>query len=113
MRSLRRPGATGCVYTRATVRTVHRIGIRELRNHTARAVRRAMGGERIVITVDGVPAAQLGPLNDGSAPAALDDLVAAGLVRPPLAASAPIAPTPVAAPPGPSSTEILREHRDP
>jgi prevent-host-death family protein len=91
---------------------MERIGIRELRNHTARAVRRAMGGERIVITVDGAPAAQLGPLNDGSAAATLDDLVAAGLVRPPLATSAAKPPAPVPAPPGPTSTEILREHRD-
>lgn len=91
---------------------MHRIGIRELRNATSRVVRRAMGGERIVITIDGVPAAQLGPLNDGTAPASIEDLVSAGLLRPPQATSAPPPADPAPAPPGPTSTEILREHRD-
>ena len=41
---------------------MERVGIRELRNNVAAVVRRAGAGERIVVTVDGVPAAQLGPL---------------------------------------------------
>ena len=42
---------------------MERLGIRELRNQTAAAVRRAGAGERIVVTVDGRPVAQLGPLD--------------------------------------------------
>jgi prevent-host-death family protein len=61
---------------------VERVGIRELRNNVAAVVRRASRGERVIVTVDGVPAAQLGPL-DAAAAVTLDDLVAAGLVRPP------------------------------
>ena len=59
-----------------------RLGVRELRNNVAAVLRRAGAGERIVVTVDGVPAAQIGPLE---APAAttVGDLVAAGLARPP------------------------------
>ncbi len=58
-----------------------RLGIRALRNATADAVRRAGAGERIVITVDGQPVAQLGPLDPGAtADLTLDDLVARGLV---------------------------------
>jgi prevent-host-death family protein len=38
------------------------VGIRELRGDLATAVRRAEAGERIVITIGGRPAAQLGPL---------------------------------------------------
>lgn len=91
---------------------MHRIGIRELRNGTSRVVRRAMGGERIVITIDGVPAAQLGPLNDGTAAASVEDLVSAGLLRTPQATSAPRPAAPIPAPPGQTSTDILREHRD-
>ncbi len=59
------------------------VGIRELRNTVSALVRRAGQGERIVVTVDGEPVAQLGPLGpDGGGPT-LDDLAAAGLVTPP------------------------------
>lgn len=61
-----------------------RLGIRELRNATADAVRRAGNGERIVITVDGRPVAQLGPLQpDGADDCTLDDLVARGAILAP------------------------------
>lgn len=61
-----------------------RVGIRELRNNVAAVVRRAAAGDRIVVTVDGVPAAQLGPLAPGGPGAlTLDDLIAAGLALPP------------------------------
>ena len=56
--------------------------MRELRNDIAAVLRRAGAGERIVVTVDGVPAAQLGPLEPTGEPT-LDDLVATGLVDPP------------------------------
>lgn len=72
-----------------------------------------MAGERIVITVNGMPAAQLGPLNAGSTAATIDDLVAAGLVRRPQTASP--APRPVPVPPprrSETTTEILRRHRE-
>jgi prevent-host-death family protein len=57
-----------------------RLGIRELRNQTAAAVRRAEAGERIVITVAGRPAAQLGPLDPLDGQPSLEDLAARGLV---------------------------------
>jgi antitoxin (DNA-binding transcriptional repressor) of toxin-antitoxin stability system len=56
-----------------------RLGIRELRNSTAAAVRRAGAGERIVITVDGRAVAQLGPLEPSAEPS-LEDLAARGLL---------------------------------
>jgi prevent-host-death family protein len=59
-----------------------RVGIRELRNSVAAVVRRAGAGERIIVTVDGLPVAQLGPL-DAPTAATVDDLVAAGLAHPP------------------------------
>lgn len=58
------------------------IGIRELRRDLASLVRRAAAGEAVVVTVNGRPAAVLGPLGD-TAPGGLDDLVARGLVQPP------------------------------
>jgi len=68
-----------------------RVGIRELRNQVAAVVRRAGAGERIVVTVDGKPVAQLGPL-DAPAGATLDDLLAAGLAVPPGRRDRPPAP---------------------
>jgi len=58
------------------------VGVRELRNQVAAVLRRAEAGERIVVTVDGRPVAQLGPLTAPGAPT-LADLAAAGLVEPP------------------------------
>jgi prevent-host-death family protein len=75
------------------VRPVERVGIRELRNNVAAVVRRAAGGERVVVTVDGVPAAQLGPLEAPAAPT-VDDLIATGLVLPPGRRDRPPAPAP-------------------
>ncbi|MEO9224062.1 MAG: type II toxin-antitoxin system prevent-host-death family antitoxin [Acidimicrobiales bacterium] len=60
-----------------------RLGIRNLRNQTTAAVRRAGAGERIVVTVDGRPIAQLGPLEATGGPATLADLAARGLVLAP------------------------------
>ena len=54
--------------------------MRDLRNQTAAAVRRAGAGERIVVTVDGRPLAQLGPLDPLASSATLDDLVSRGLL---------------------------------
>ena len=54
------------------------LPIRRLRAELAAAVRRAGAGERVVITVGGRPAAQLGPLDVGSPD--LDRLVASGAV---------------------------------
>ena len=87
------------------------IGVRELRNHTSAAIRRAMAGERIVITIDGVPAAQLGPLNSGHAPTTIADLIASGRLQ------APRTRLPLAHPPrrvtaDRSSADLLREQRE-
>jgi prevent-host-death family protein len=70
---------------------VEGVGVRELRNNVAAVVRRASRGERVVVTVDGVPVAQLGPL-EAAPRVTLDDLVAAGLVDPPARRDRPPAP---------------------
>ena len=59
-----------------------RVGIRQLRNEVSGLVQRAAAGERIVITVDGRPTAQLGPLGSTDRPS-LDDLAVAGLIDAP------------------------------
>lgn len=74
-----------------------RVGVRELRNQVAAVVRRAGAGERIIVTVDGEPVAQLGPLEPSGEPT-IDDLAAAGLVRLPGRADRPLAPAPFGVP---------------
>ena len=59
---------------------MEQVGIRELRNQTASAVRRAGAGERIIITVDGRPVAQLGPLEPTDGEPTLADLISRGLL---------------------------------
>jgi prevent-host-death family protein len=74
--------ATVDEYTCVRFTVVEHIGIRELRAGLAGAVRAAGAGERVVVTVDGRPVAQLGPLEPAGAPS-LEELAAAGLLEPP------------------------------
>jgi len=60
--------------------SVERVGIRELRANLAALVDQAADGERVVITVNGRPVAQLGPLDPGPGTLSLEDLAARGLV---------------------------------
>jgi prevent-host-death family protein len=87
-----------------------RLGIRELRADLAAMVRRAGAGERIVVTVDGAPVAQLAPLAP-TGPATLADLVAAGAVRAPRRRDRPPAPEPALVPVDIRPTDALEEIR--
>lgn len=55
--------------------------MRELRGELATIVRRAGAGERLVITVDGNPVAQLGPLDPVDGEVTIEDLATRGLVE--------------------------------
>lgn len=70
---------------------MEQIGVRALRADLAARVRQAADGERVVITVDGRPVAQLAPLEPHGAPT-LAELAAAGLVEPPRRADRPPPP---------------------
>lgn len=56
------------------------VGIRELRSQLAAMTRRAASGQRIVVTVDGEPVAQLGPLDPIDGHPSLADLSSRGLL---------------------------------
>ena len=86
-----------------------RVGIRELRNDVAAVVRRAAAGERIVVTVNDLPVAQLGPLEPVGSPS-IDDLVAAGAVVAPRRA-APPPPEPVDPPVDARTGPVIDELR--
>lgn len=70
---------------------MERVGTRELRGDLSALVRRAGAGERIVVTVDGRPVAQLGPVEPSDGAVTVDDLVARGLLQ---AARRPDRPAP-------------------
>jgi antitoxin (DNA-binding transcriptional repressor) of toxin-antitoxin stability system len=59
------------------------MGIRELRADLAAQVRRAGGGQRVIITVDGRSVAQLGPVEPEQGQSVLADLIASGAVQAP------------------------------
>jgi antitoxin (DNA-binding transcriptional repressor) of toxin-antitoxin stability system len=58
------------------------IGIRELRANLTTAARRAGAGERVVVTIDGRPVAQLGPLEPVDRTLSIHDLASRGLITP-------------------------------
>ncbi|MGI9576787.1 MAG: type II toxin-antitoxin system Phd/YefM family antitoxin [Microthrixaceae bacterium] len=58
------------------------IGIRDLRANLATAARRAEAGERVVVTIDGQPVAQLGPVEPVDRQLSIHDLAARGLITP-------------------------------
>jgi antitoxin (DNA-binding transcriptional repressor) of toxin-antitoxin stability system len=66
-------------------------GIRELRDNLSRYIRRIEAGERIAITAHGRVVAELGPPRASTprTPARFDELVASGVIRPPLEAGDP------------------------
>jgi len=89
-----------------------RVALRELRNQASRVVRRARAGERLIITVDGIPAAEIGPVRTADAAVSLDELIATGSVVAPRSRSAQRPPVPQRAPTGRSSSDVLRELRE-
>jgi prevent-host-death family protein len=89
-----------------------RIALRELRNQASRVVRRARAGERLIITVDGVPAAEIGPVRAADAAVSLDELIATGSVVAPRSRGPQRPPQPQPAPTGRPSADVLRELRE-
>src|SRR3546814_20459671 len=63
-----RTSARRSVYARVRSLSMEQIGARELRANLAAALRQAGAGERVVVTVDGRPVAQLGPLEPSGTP---------------------------------------------
>lgn len=74
------------------------IGVRELRNSVSAVLRRAGRGERLVVTIDGKPVAQLGPLTPDHDGVTLWDLAGAGLIEPPRRHDLPSEPQPLPVP---------------
>jgi prevent-host-death family protein len=89
---------------------MERIGARELRANLAAALRQAAAGERVIVTVDGRPVAQLAPIEPAGAPS-LEELAAAGLLDPPRRMDRPSAPDPLDTPVDVRLDRVLSEVR--
>jgi prevent-host-death family protein len=89
-------------------------GIRELKDNLSRYIRRIEAGERIAITAHGRVVAELVPPGmtlNGGAPSRFDELVAAGVIRPPLEPGDPTEDWPdIRLPPG-TATELIDADR--
>jgi prevent-host-death family protein len=77
-------------------RHTNNIGVRDLRSHLAAIVRRAGAGERIVVTVDGAPIAQVGPIDGDVFTDSIQDLVSRHLVIAPRRRGDFVPPPPLA-----------------
>jgi prevent-host-death family protein len=71
-------------------------GIRELKNNLSRFVRRIEAGERVAVTVHGRVVAELVPPGEGARGrrSRYDQLLAAGVLRPPVETGDPLADWP-------------------
>jgi antitoxin (DNA-binding transcriptional repressor) of toxin-antitoxin stability system len=89
-------------------------GIRELKDNLSRFIRRIEAGERIAITAHGRVVAELVPPGTkmkGGGPSRFDELVAAGVIRPPLEAGDPTEDWPeIRLPPG-TAAELIDADR--
>lgn len=91
---------------------MERIAVRELRNQASRLVRRARAGERLIITVDGIPAAEIGPVSEAGRASSLEELITTGAIVAPRVRTAPHRPRPVQAPSSRLSSDVLDELRE-
>jgi antitoxin (DNA-binding transcriptional repressor) of toxin-antitoxin stability system len=89
-------------------------GIRELKDNLSHYVRRIEAGERIAVTAHGRIVAELGPptgTTRGRGPSRYDELVAAGIVRPPLESGDPLADWPNLRLPAGAAAELIDSDR--
>ena len=97
----------------AIIAIVASTGIRELKDNLSRYIRRIEAGERIAITAHGRVVAELVPPGTKTTGMAsrFDELVASGVIRPPLEAGDPTEDWPdIALPPG-TAAELIDADR--
>ncbi len=87
------------------------VGIREMRGSLAAWVRRAQAGERVVITVDGRPVAQMAPVTPDVSDTTIADLIARGRVMAPRRRDGWVPPDAAPVRQGSRLDRIMREAR--
>ena len=91
---------------------VHHIGARELRANLASHLRAAASGHRVIVTVDGRPVAELGPIGASTRGVdSIEALIATGLLEAPQRTDRPAAPPATPLPAGLTSDRVLTELR--
>lgn len=87
------------------------VGIRELRSALTAYVRRAQAGERVIVTIDGTPVAQLSTAGSDTGRITIDDLVARGAVIAPRRSGGFVPSEPLILAPGVRIDRALSEVR--
>ncbi len=90
------------------------VGIRHLKNHLSRYVRRVAAGERLTVTDRGRVVAELVPPSGsplGGARSGYRELVAAGVIRPALEPGDPLADLPLLGLPPGTAAALIDEDR--
>ena len=97
----------------AIIRLVNSTGIRELKDNLSRYIRRIEAGERIAITAHGRVVAELVPPGTKATgvPSRFDELVASGVIRPPLEAGDPTEGWPKLRLPAGTAAELIDADR--
>jgi len=89
-------------------------GIRELKNNLSQYVRRVEGGERVAVTAHGRIIAELGPPSaevTDQGRSRYDELVAAGIARPPLEPGDPLEDWPDLRLPSGTAAQLINDDR--
>ena len=88
-------------------------GIRELRNNLSRYIRRVEAGERVSVTANGRVVAEIVPPTESRPKRSrFDELIEAGIIRPPLEAGDPFEDWPdIRLPPG-TAAALIDADRD-
>lgn len=87
------------------------LGIRELREQSAKFVQRAGAGENIVVTVSGEPVALLGPLHSTNSEVSITELIAKTALIAPRRKNDFVLSNPVSVHSGARIDQLLREVR--
>lgn len=98
----------------AIIDGVTSAGIRELKDNLSRFIRRIEGGERIAITAHGRVVAELVPPGEATqgARSGFGELIASGLIRPPLETGDPTEDWPDIRLPSGTAAELIDADRD-
>lgn len=90
---------------------VETVSVRQLRNDVSRVLRRVGAGERLIVTSNGVPVAELGPIQARDSERTIEEMIAAGELIAPRSRAEPRLATPTTFSGSMTTEEILEEHR--